>query len=114
MEDGGHSLLEFARRAHKCIKKNKLDIEHWMKMCKILFIQMIECIEYIHNKNVIHFDISLENFLINDVNINVIETDHGDEKIEFCLNDNVQIKICDFGLAQYFQYDDFSSSKYCG
>ena len=29
------------------------------KMCKLLFKQMIECIEYIHSKNV-SFDISLK------------------------------------------------------
>ena len=110
MEDGGQSLLHFVQRAHKCIKAQKLDISQWIKMCKIIFKQMVESIDYIHSKNVAHFDISLENFLINDVKINVIQ----DDKLQFCFDDKIQCKLCDFGLAQYFADDNFSTSKFCG
>ena len=110
MEDGGQSLFDFVERAHKCIQAKKLEISQWLKMCKIIFKQMVQCLEYIHTKNVAHFDISLENYLINDVKINVIE----DGKFEFSFDDRVQCKLCDFGLASYFPNDDFTTSKYCG
>ena len=60
MEDGGQSLLLFVQKAYKMIERNKLDIAEWLKVCHLLFKQMIECIEYIHSKNISHFDISLE------------------------------------------------------
>ena len=110
MEDGGQSLFDFVKRAHKCIKVRKLDISQWIKMCKFIFKQMVQCLEYIHSKNVSHFDISLENYLINDVKINVIE----DDKFEFCFDENIQCKLCDFGLASYFSDACFITSKYCG
>lgn len=60
MEDGGQSLLVFVQKAYKMLQRNKLDISEWLKVCRLLFKQMIECIEYIHSKNIAHFDISLE------------------------------------------------------
>eukprot|EP01084_Bolivina_argentea_P137378 241930_1 len=69
LQDGGNCLFDFACKAHQFINKGILDIEHWKQVTKIIFKQMVECIDYIHNKNVIHFDISLENFLISDVNV---------------------------------------------
>ena len=60
MEDGGKSLFDFVQKAYKLIQSNTLDIDEWLKVCKVLFKQMIECIEYIHSKGIVHFDISLE------------------------------------------------------
>ena len=119
MEDGGKSLLDFVMRAYKMMEANKLEIDQWLKMCKLLFKQMIEAIEFIHSKQVSHFDISLENFLVNDIDIKLIqnEYDKSDEKIVFCFDkegSRIQCKLCDFGLAEYFPNGQFMSTKYCG
>uniref|UniRef100_A0A7S0TCL4 Protein kinase domain-containing protein n=1 Tax=Elphidium margaritaceum TaxID=933848 RepID=A0A7S0TCL4_9EUKA len=114
MEDGGASLFGFVQSAHKLIKAGVLSANHWKQMVQKVFLQMLESIEFIHAHRVSHFDVSLENFLINDVNVEV--TTHavsGKERVEFMLND-VQIKLCDFGLAEYFSTDNFSTRKNCG
>ena len=116
MEDGGNRLMDFIIRAHKFIKNGQIDITEWHKMVKVIFKQMIEFVDYIHNKKICHFDISLENFLINSVDVAVTKiSDDGEtvEKLEFC-KDKVYIKACDFGLADYFDDGDFSTNKYCG
>lgn len=99
MEDGGQSLFECTLNVHKFIRCNNLDISEWLKVCKILFKQIIECIEYIHSKGIAHFDISLENLLINDIDIELIPDKDGNEKIQFCFEQTpVQCKLCDFGM----------------
>ena len=97
MENGGHMLFDFVVRVHRYIESDKLDINEWHKFVKIIFKQIINAVEYIHKKNVCHYDISLENLLINDVE--VILDSNG--KIKFC-HDNIIIKLCDFGLAEQF------------
>eukprot|EP01083_Nonionella_stella_P140023 428504_1 len=110
MEDGGRNLFDFITKAHRFLEHGSLKIGAWHDACKVIFKQMMECVEYIHCKNVSHFDISLENFLISDVQIIV----NRDGKIRFCA-DTIQIKLCDFGLAELFDSnEDFSSSKHCG
>ena len=99
MEDGGQSLFDLVQRAYKFMQCNKLDVDEWLKVCKLLFKQMVECIEYIHSKNIAHFDISLENWLINDIAIKLVEDEGGNEKIRFCVEGNaIQCKLCDFGM----------------
>eukprot|EP01084_Bolivina_argentea_P258214 435217_1 len=71
MEDGGMSLFEFTRQMHRLIKMGHVGMDEWQAVIKIILKQMVECIDYIHSKNVCHFDISLENFLINDIPIEV-------------------------------------------
>ena len=56
MEDGGFSLFNFMVKAHKLIEMDKLEICEWHRISKIIFEQMIEGIEYIHNKGISHFD----------------------------------------------------------
>eukprot|EP01083_Nonionella_stella_P150081 477549_1 len=112
MQDGGtHSLFDFTKTVHQCIAMGKLDIAEWHKMARLIFKQMIECIEYMHSKSVCHFDISLENTVLNDVHV---ECAVNGKDLTFCIDDKVQAKICDFGLAQHFPSNDFKSSKFCG
>ena len=106
-------------RGHQLIKMGQLEIIEWHRIVKLIFKQMIECIEYIHNKKVAHFDISLENFLINDIEIAVDkESKEIGDKLKFVVDDDgkgLQVKLCDFGLAEYFSvYDNFQSKKWCG
>eukprot|EP01084_Bolivina_argentea_P114651 204063_1 len=64
-EYGGTSLFDFIVKLHHFTTQGTISIKELQKIVKIIFKQMIECIEYIHKKNVCHLDISLENFLIN-------------------------------------------------
>ena len=95
MEDGGSSLFNFVKIAHKLIRTKQIDIAHWHKVVRIILKQMVEAIEYIHSLNIAHFDISLENWLINDVHFTVtVGGKH--QKLNFDLN-NISVKLCDFG-----------------
>lgn len=111
MEDGRDSLFQFVQNIHKCIQSGQLEISEWLKLVKLIFIQMIECIEYLHSKNVAHMDVSLENMLISDVQIQCA-TDGTNMK--FCFDKHIQSKLCDFGLAQYFKDGNSMSTKFCG
>ena len=110
MQDGGQSLFDFVEKAHRLITTGNIDITEWHKVCKVIFKQMVEAIKYIHDRNICHFDISLENFLINDVKIHYLQsiTDPTCHKVKF-ITDDIQIKLCDFGLAGAFDI----KSKYC-
>merc|ERR1719361_627887 len=79
---------------------------------------MIVVTQWLHNDmGIAHLDISLENILIKHGTF--VEMQDGDETV-FTINSNVQIKICDFGLAEMFQEDpvtqqrDFMCAKFCG
>ena len=61
MEDGGHSLFAFVQKAHSLIQAGNLEISHWNEVCKVIFKQMVECVEYLHSQGICHMDISLEN-----------------------------------------------------
>eukprot|EP01083_Nonionella_stella_P286986 976793_1 len=114
MEDGGSSLFNFINKSHQLARLPKVEVCNWSEVVHIIFKQMIECIDYIHSKNVCHFDISLENFVINDVDIEVVKSINTHvHKLKF-VTDNIQIKLVDFGLAQLFTKSDCLSSKICG
>eukprot|EP01084_Bolivina_argentea_P078903 143192_1 len=111
MQNGGHMLFDFCVRVHRYIESNKVEIAEWHRFVKLIFGQILDAIDYIHSRNVCHFDISLENLLINDVEV-VLDQTTG--KIKFC-HDNVAVKLCDFGLSERFiGKNDFESTKYCG
>ena len=97
MEDGGGPLFDFITSAHKMIALGMLDVSHWIEVVKIIFKQMIECIEFIHSKNVCHFDISMENFLINDVLLYLDENIELHKQKILLATEDIQIKLCDFG-----------------
>ena len=111
-EDGGHSLFDFVVKAHRLIAIGHVDITEWHKIVKIIFPQIIEGIEYMHKRGVCHFDLSLENMLINDVSVVQCKSSN---KLEF-LSQDVQVKIVDFGLAEMFDVEtsNYQSNKYCG
>eukprot|EP00487_Bulimina_marginata_P013047 TRINITY_DN9745_c0_g1_i1.p1 TRINITY_DN9745_c0_g1~~TRINITY_DN9745_c0_g1_i1.p1 ORF type:complete len:112 (+),score=3.51 TRINITY_DN9745_c0_g1_i1:339-674(+) len=79
---------------------------------------MVEAIEYLHSKHICHYDVSLENLLINDIEVAFNESK---QMLSFCYDEKnmVQTKLCDFGLAERFEIgpdkqSDFMSSKFCG
>ena len=116
MENGGDcTLLDFAFKAHESILKGYLEISQWHKVIKIVSIQLLNAIDYMHSKSICHFDISMENILIkiegmpsSKKPINI------EESIRFRYNPkNITAKICDFGLAQRM-VDNFESSRFVG
>eukprot|EP01084_Bolivina_argentea_P234594 394949_1 len=114
LEYAGTDFFDFISTVHNLISRSNLDILQWHKTVKIIFKQMIECIEYIHNKHICHFDISLENFCINDIRISYNENvDIKHSKIVFD-SDDIRIKLIDFGLATLFNPGKYKTNKYCG
>eukprot|EP01083_Nonionella_stella_P099171 278858_1 len=113
MQDGHHSLFNFTQSIHQYIESGHIEVADWHRMVKIIVKQMVECIEYIHSKGVCHFDISLENFLIDNIDVQVHQKD-GKSKVKFCFEDTPTVKLCDFGIAEYFPNGDFTSNKFCG
>ena len=83
MADGGFELFDFVRRGHQLIELGKLDMAEWHRVIKIIFRQMAQSVDYIHSKQIAHFDVSLENFLINDIGI---DCNQKNGKIKFVLN----------------------------
>eukprot|EP01084_Bolivina_argentea_P098629 177240_1 len=110
MTDGGNSLVDFCAKSHQLVRNGIIDSNHWKEITKIIFKQMVECIDYIHSKHVCHFDISLENFVINDDTMRVYIPGNG--TLRFAL-DTIKVKLCDFGLSEIFG-TDYSSNKWCG
>ena len=96
MEDGGNGLFEFVTKCHKFINSGKLSIKEWHRFCKIAFKQMVTLLDWMHNKmNCCHLDISLENFVIDNV---MVMVDKQTDQIIF--SNDFQIKMVDFGLAE--------------
>eukprot|EP01083_Nonionella_stella_P015107 42269_1 len=110
-QDGGYSLFDFVRNAHKLIRTGTINISHWHAVIKVIFKQLLQSIAFIHSKNVCHNDISLENVLINDVQI---VAHGGEEGTIYFKTDQIQIKLCDFGLAESHNNPECLSNKHCG
>ena len=102
MEDGGGSLFNFVTKAHNLIQTGSIEISEWHKTVKVIFKQMIECIKYIHSKGVCHYDISLENWLINDVGVDVEQTDDGTTKASLRNKREWPTDYTSFSSALYF------------
>ena len=79
----GGNLFSFLKKHRKVSEKN----------AKLLFKQIILGIKYMHDQNIVHRDIKLENILID-------------------LNNN--IKICDFGIGRVLSSPDQSLFDQCG
>jgi 5'-AMP-activated protein kinase catalytic alpha subunit len=79
---GGGDLLSFVR------KRNKLNEQ----TAKYIFRQIMEAIQYIHSRNVVHRDIKLDNILIDLMN---------------------NIKICDFGVSRQIKKGEIIKHQ-CG
>ena len=79
----GGDLLTFIK------KRNKLPD----KVAKFIFKQLLQALKYIHNKNIVHRDIKLDNILID-------------------LNNN--IKLCDFGVGKYISDNGELLFEQCG
>jgi len=116
MEHGGEDLFDFIISAHQLIASDQLQIKEWRKFSKYLFWQMIVVTHWLHSDmRTAHLDISLENLLIKNATFVPIKNSvNAKGEPRFTVNSNVQIKLCDFGLAEVFETDDFECAKFCG
>ena len=106
MDHGGESFFDYVVKNHKNIIKNKLSIYEWQKHLRILFKQIINLLNWLHNScYVCHLDISLENMVIRDVKF--------DNKSKKFIKHGI-LSLCDYGLSEKFIKDNFYSSKYAG
>eukprot|EP01083_Nonionella_stella_P221243 790644_1 len=109
------SLFDFVKKCHQYIQNKMLSIKEWHKFCKIAIKQITDLVDWLHNKmNVCHLDLSLENFVID----NVMVMENTETKMIAFLPD-FQIRIIDFGLAEVFHKKkgnkiDFQCNKYVG
>ena len=55
MEHGGDGLFEFVMKAHKLINQGLLSIAEWQRFCKMAFKQMVDVIDWLHNKMKLRF-----------------------------------------------------------
>ena len=93
----GGNLFSFVKKRRKLSEKT----------AKYLFRQIIEGIKHIHENNIVHRDIKLENILI-DVNNNVKICDFGIGKI---LSSNKELLYDQCGTPMYMAPEIFLSSK---
>lgn len=126
MENGGNGIFNFVQKAHKLIQLKKIEISDWLNLVRIIFKKLVNATDFLHSKNICHFDLSLENTLINDIKINVENAGTEFEKIKFVYDnsEDIKVKIVDFGLAEMFSNNNnvcdgeetvsFQSNKYCG
>ncbi|XP_045175943.2 testis-specific serine/threonine-protein kinase 1-like [Mercenaria mercenaria] len=83
MEHAGHGdLLEFIK-LRGAIPEEK---------AKVMFFQLAQAINYLHNRNIVHRDLKCENILLDNTN---------------------NIKVSDFGFARTFDAGDISKT-FCG
>ena len=93
----GGNLFSFVKKRRKLSEKT----------AKFLFRQIIEGIKHIHQNNIVHRDIKLENILI-DVNNNIKICDFGIGKI---LSSNDELLYDQCGTPMYIAPEIFLSSK---
>eukprot|EP01083_Nonionella_stella_P175723 612773_1 len=113
--DGGDSVFSFVKQAHVLISAGHLSVHEWHKAVKVMFTQMVGCLSFLHSKHVCHFDISLENWLLNDVQITCVEHTNSPKhsKMSFNLTD-FEIRLIDFGLSNVFPVDNYETDAHVG
>lgn len=116
MEDGGSCFFDFVKKCHEFIHNGRLSMVEWHRFCKLAFKQIVDLIDWLHNEmNTVHLDLSLENFVINDVMVTIQE-----ETGKVLFSGDFVIKLIDFGLAEVFTSRnsnndiDFQCTKFVG
>ena len=79
----GGDLLHYVRR-RRFLNEN---------VAKVLFVQLVTAVQYIHDKNIIHRDIKLENILLDNLGV---------------------VKLCDFGVSRLLDNEDEGPIECCG
>jgi len=112
MENGGSDFFDWIVQCHQWIRDGKLSLKQWKLYIHDLMVQISDLVQWLHcQMNVCHLDISLENMLIKGNKFK------SDGKGGIRLSRKMQIKICDFGLAEFFDpkvNPQFICRKYVG
>lgn len=109
MEHGGEDFFDWIVQCHKWIRDHKLTLKQWNQYLRDLMMQITELLLWLHTRmHVCHLDVSLENMLIKNNKWKY------DKSGGIRLSRRMQVKFCDFGLAEYFENNDFMSTKYVG
>jgi len=111
MENGGSDFFDWIVQCHRWIREGKVSLKQWNLYIHDLMRQIVELLQWLHcDMNVCHLDISLENMLIKN---NKYKSD-GNGGVR--LSRKMQLKFCDFGLAEFFHHDNdsFVCTKYVG
>lgn len=115
MENGGNCFFNFIVDAHLKMYHGQLRLRKWRKYSKYLLWRLCIFLQWMHSIGCCHLDISLENLLVSDVKWLKDPQDPG----YYILDDSINIRLCDFGLAEIFRRSnvgniDFSCNKYGG
>eukprot|EP01083_Nonionella_stella_P083774 231698_1 len=109
MDHKGDSLFNFVKQCHEFVQKGFITLPVWHSFVKRALKQITSLIDWLHNTmHVCHLDVSLENFVIQNINLSF------DESTQMILNfERFEIHIIDFGVAEMFP-NDFKCSKHVG
>ncbi|KAA6381695.1 MAG: putative Protein kinase gsk3 [Streblomastix strix] len=75
--------------------------------------QILLALQYLHERNICHRDIKLQNLLITDHNINTDEKEQIDDIQNEYSRQFGDLKVCDFGSAKYLKEGESSVAYIC-
>eukprot|EP01083_Nonionella_stella_P271000 917957_1 len=99
------NLKQFIAQAKQHMANGKLSIEEYQKAVKQLMWQLFTTVQWLHvSIKCCHLKLRLENILVE--NASFITTKNG-----MIIDSNISIKLCDFGVSDLFEKDNFSCAK---
>lgn len=110
LEDGGCDLFNFTTECHEKIALGTMRISDWRATTKRIAIKLARIIRDLHDVNLCHLDLSLENVLIENVQWvqiggNGTDSSFGSDANEASkykkIDDCFRLKVIDFGAARY-------------
>jgi len=105
---GNMTLKQFVDKAHEYIKKGKLNVAHWKKICKYVSWQIAATLYWMHSDmHCVHLDLTLENVVVSNGTFIIDEKDG-----TVTIDRNLSCKIIDFGLSEIFKVTDTQNTKY--
>eukprot|EP01083_Nonionella_stella_P196989 724502_1 len=99
------NLKQFIAQAKHHMTSGQLSIEAYQKVVKELMRQLFSTVQWLHcSIQCCHLNLCLESVLVE--NASFMNTKDG-----MIVDPNVSIKLCDFGVADLFENDDFLCTK---
>lgn len=109
-------LFDFFQKLHTLKGENQQFSKDLELVVKYIGYEILQALEFLHDHNICHFDISLENVLIDQKSSqNIIQYFQNQESVNLTeILKNIQIRLIDFGAAQILQdisHDDYIPSE---